>query len=80
MTQLEGKTGQQSGTEQQGYIGDWDELLERLKEVCREKKISLHKKDSHYRHPVLYWPDLRTVIVFANASIPNIHCMLNYLH
>ena len=67
-------------TEKQGYIGDQEGALERLRVVCEERGISIHTKDSQYIHPVLYWPDLRTVIIFTNATILNIQCVINFLH
>jgi len=73
------KTEWQGGTDH-GYIGDLDGALERLREVCKESGIFLHTKDSLYKYPVLYWPDLRTVIIFANATLMNIQYVLSYLH
>lgn len=56
------------------------DVMRELERVCEERGIRFHINNYTYAKPLLYWPVLRSIIIYQNATIADINCLIGYLN
>ncbi len=56
-----------------------DEVMRELEKVCEEKGVKVFYKNGTYKNAWLYWPLLKSIIIFNNASEALLNMLLSAL-